>query len=109
MSKGPAETHKLDDRATEKVINHPKVRERIPSIAKVAKKTAKVIRRCTSCGRRRRNIRVKKKTDLNAVREHIANLPQKEKRQLLRVLGTKELVVPYVRTKDKRRVKLKIK
>ena len=104
-----APSHRLDDRATEKLLNHPKVLARLPSIAKHAKKTAKVVKRCSSCGggTRKRKM-VTRKTDLNAVREHIASLPQEKKKQLLRLLNTNELVVPYVRSQDKRRVKLKI-
>lgn len=109
MGKAAAPSHRLDDRATEKLINHPLVRERIPSIATTAKKVTKVVKRCASCGRQpRRAAKVTKKIDLNAVREHIAGLPPGQKAKLLKLVNAKELVVPYVRAKDKRRVKLRI-
>lgn len=109
MGRNPSPSHRLDDRATQKLIDHPLIRERIPSIANTAKKATKVVKRCATCGRKpRRGARVSKKTDLNAVREHIAGLPQEEKARLLKLVNTKELVIPFVRTKDKRRIRLKV-
>lgn len=106
MGRPPAPSYRLDDRATEKVINNPAVRKHLPSIAQTAKKTGKMVRRCATCSRSPRR---GGKTDLNAVREHIASLPQKEKSKLLRLLNIRELVVPFVRARDKQRVKLRIK
>lgn len=109
MGKTPAPTHRLDDRATEKVINHPGVKRVIPSIAVSAKKNTKVERKgCGGCpGSRKRRGTGKKTVDFNAVRQTIAELSQQDKARLLKILNTKELVVPYVQ--GKKRVKLKIR
>jgi hypothetical protein len=101
----PAKSHKLDDRATQKLINHPLVQRAIPSLHKVAQQTAKK-KRCGGCkGRRVR--RGSGTPDLNAVREAVANLPQEQKAHLKKLLNTEQLVVPYKRASDKRKVRLK--
>jgi hypothetical protein len=96
----------MDDRVTQKIINHPGVKRLLPTISQTAKKVTKRVKSCQKCPQKRRPA-VRTVTDLNAVRECIANLPPAEKAKLKKVLNTKELVVPYVRRQDKRRVKLK--